>query len=287
MGRYALPTLGSLPPKDITTALVKAAIDPVWSTTTETARRTLDRIEAVLDLAISLGLCPGPNVARWEGHMKNMFPKQSAIAPTRHHPALPFSQMFPFMQELRKREGIASRALEFLILTGVRSGPVRLARWREIVGTVWHIPAQNMKGKKGQEQAHDVPLSRAAMAVLAGLGRGDDDDLIFGSANGTPISDMAMTQTCRRLGFKDKAGETVVPHGFRSSIKDWCRLMARVDDDVSEDILAHVETEKKKKAYGREKLFELRIPVMEKWSAYIDTPPVVADGTVVTLRAAS
>src|SRR5262249_9310910 len=124
--------------------------------------------------------------------------------PVRHHPALPYRAVPGFVQKLRicNSNTVTKLAFEFLILTAARSGEVRWARRSEIHGDTWVIPAKRMKAR----QEHRVPLSARCLEILQQVG----DDRLF------PISNMALTMLLRRLGVD------AVPHGFRSSFKDWC-----------------------------------------------------------------
>ena len=145
-----------------------------------------------------------------------MLPAKGKVRAVKHHAALDWREMPAFMAELRERDGMGARALEFAILTAARSGEVRGARWGEIDldRAVWTIPAARMKG--GRE--HRVPLSDAALAILtAQAALRDDSGLIFhGHRHGTPMSDMTLTAVLRRMGRGD-----LTAHGFRSSFRDW------------------------------------------------------------------
>ena len=102
---------------------------PVWTSKPETANRLRQRIEAVLDYAAAQGLRDGPNPSRWRSHLQNLLPRPSAVRRVHHHPALDWRDMPAFMADLRQRDGISARALEFVVLTAARSGEVRGMRW--------------------------------------------------------------------------------------------------------------------------------------------------------------
>ncbi len=134
------------PVNEIDTADVLAVLQPIWKTKTETAARLRGRIEAVLDAAKAKGLRDGENPARWRGHLANLLPRRQKL--TRgHHAAMPYSDLPGFVVRLRASEGMAARALEFLILTAARSGEVLGARWEEfdLEGGVWKVPGSRMK----------------------------------------------------------------------------------------------------------------------------------------------
>ena len=162
---YASPILGTLPVRAITTALVMRVIEPMWTTKSETASRLRGRIEAILDWAKVRGYRDGENPARLKGHLDHLLPDRKKVRKVKHHVALPYAEIGGFVDELRRQDGIAARALEFLILTAVRSGELRQARWSEIEGSTWVIPAAHTKIHK----EHRVPLSQRAIDILAGL----------------------------------------------------------------------------------------------------------------------
>src|SRR6185312_1220151 len=141
------------------------------------------RIEAILAFATtSRYRQPDENPARWRGHLENLLPKISKVRRVEHHAALPYADISAFMADLRQREGVAARALEFAILTAARTGEVIGAKWGEIDldKALWTVPGERMKA--GRE--HRIPLSGRAIAIIQALPR--DGDRVF------PISDMAM-----------------------------------------------------------------------------------------------
>src|SRR5215472_355093 len=161
---YAYPVFGSLPVQAIDTALVTKAIEPIWQAKPETASRVRGRIEAVLDWAKVRGYRDGENPARWRGHLDKLLPARAKVRKVEHHPALPYAEMGDFLKSLREQEGVAARALKFLILTAGRTGEVISARWGEfdLGSKVWTVPADRMKSGK----EHRVPLSAAAVAII-------------------------------------------------------------------------------------------------------------------------
>ncbi|HKJ94071.1 MAG TPA: integrase arm-type DNA-binding domain-containing protein, partial [Gammaproteobacteria bacterium] len=155
--RYASPVIGDLPVGEVTMPHILRVLEPIWQTRTETATRVRQRIETVLTWATVSGLRSGENPARWEGNLKEVLPNPSKITRVQHHRALPWQEVGTFMVALRKREGMAARALEFLILTAARSGEVRGATWSVIDLRVrlWTVPAERIKAGR----IHKVPLS--------------------------------------------------------------------------------------------------------------------------------
>src|SRR5262249_2999446 len=156
---YAYPVIGDLAPDEITTDHAHAILQPIWQTRNETARRVRGRCEKILDFAKVLGLrrAGEENPFRWTGHLDQVFPKRNKNRDVKHHAAMPCSALPGFMEKLRERDGIATRALEFAILTAARTSEVLGATWDELdlVAKTWTVPANRIKG--GIQ--HRVPLS--------------------------------------------------------------------------------------------------------------------------------
>ena len=166
---YAFPTIGNLSISAIDTGLVLKCLEPIWAPKRPTAERTRGRIEAVLDWAAARGYRTGDNPARWRGHLEHLLDGQAEAQ--KHLAALPYDSVTEFMTKLRARTGMAPRALEFTILTAVRTDASINARWSEIDGSTWTVPPARMKGTKDKRREHRVPLSRAALALLNDLPR--------------------------------------------------------------------------------------------------------------------
>ena len=128
---YAFPVLGTLPVASVDTPLVLKVVEPIWQDKTETASRARGRIESVLDWATVRGHRTGDNPARWKGHLDQVLPAREPLQ-VEHHAALTYAELPGFMAELRQREGVAARALEFTILTAARTGEVIGAHGSEI-----------------------------------------------------------------------------------------------------------------------------------------------------------
>ena len=128
---YATPVFGKLPVAAIDTALVMKVVEPLWAVKSETASRVRGRIEVILDWATVRGFRQGDNPARWRGHLDKLLPARSKVRKVVNHAALPYGEIGPFMADLREREGIAARALEFTILTAARTGEVLAPTWSE------------------------------------------------------------------------------------------------------------------------------------------------------------
>jgi len=272
--RYASKIIGDLPVADIELPHVVSVLKPIWTTKTETATRVRQRIESVLSWAKVSGYRTGENPARWKGNLEHALPKPARLQKIMHYPALPWQEVGAFMIELRKREGIGARALEFAVLTAARSGEVRGATWPEIDlhAKLWTIPATRMKAGK----AHRVPLSEPAIKLLKALPRMEGCPYVFPSPRGKMLSDMSINSVTRRMKVD------AVPHGFRSTFKDWCRTSTSYQDEVSELALAHVSTDATRAAYARDELLPKRERLMREWAKHCDT--VQPKRAVATIR---
>lgn len=274
---YAYPVMGDLLVRDVQKGHVLEALRPIWTEKTETASRLRSRIELVLSYAMQAGYRPeGPNPARWRGGLDEILPAPGRVAKVEHHRALPIDSMGAFMGRLRAAEGNGARALEFAILTAARSGEVRGATWAEIdrEAKTWTIPAARMKAGK----EHRVPLSAAALAVLDRADRLAGTDLVFPAPRGGTMSDMTLTAVLRRLEVP------AVPHGFRSTFRDWAAERTAYPGDMAELALAHAIESKVEAAYRRGDMFEKRRRMMTDWAAFIARP--AAAGAVVGIGAA-
>lgn len=259
---YAFPMIGKLQVMDVGQAQVLNVLQPIWKDKTETANRLRGRIEQVLDWARVRGFRDGENPARWRGHLDKLLPAPAKIARVVHHRALAIDAMPNFMGELRQRKGIAPRALEFLVLSAARSGEVRGAIWSEIDmgAAVWTVPAERMKAHK----EHRVPLSPQALALLASLPRIDGNELVFPAPRGGVLSDMTLTAVMRRMELD------AVPHGMRSTFRDWTAERTNFPREVAEMALAHTIGNAVEAAYRRGDLFAKRAEMMSAWSKFLE-----------------
>lgn len=267
---YAFPIIGKLQVGDVGQAQVLNVLQPIWKDKTETANRLRGRIEQVLDWSRVRGFRDGENPARWRGHLDKLLPAPTKIARVVHHKALPIDAMAGFVAALRQRKGVTARALEFLVLTAARSGEARGATWSEIDmdAAVWTVPAERMKAHK----EHRVPLSPQALALLASLPRIEGNDLVFPAPRGGVLSDMTMTALMRRMEVD------AVPHGMRSSFRDWAAERTDFPREVAEMALAHTIGNAVEAAYRRGDLFAKRAEMMAAWAQYV-APLFDADPT--------
>lgn len=258
---YAYPIAGGLLVRHVELAHVLAILEPIWTTKTETAKRLRGRIEQVLDWAAARGHREGSNPARWRGHLDKLLPPPSKVTRVEHRAALPIREAPAFMRLLRIAEGMGARALEFVVLTAARSGEVRGAVWDEIDlrEAVWTVPGNRMKAGK----EHRVPLSQAAVELLTALPRAADTNLVFPAPRGGQLSDMTLTAVLRRMHVP------AVPHGFRSTFRDWAAERTNYPREVAELALAHTIGDKVEAAYRRGDLFEKRRRMMTEWARFL------------------
>jgi len=276
VNRYANPIIGHLPVDEIDLQHILKILEPVWQEKTETATRLRQRIESILSWATVSGYRKGDNPARWKGHLDAILPKPGKIKGVKHFKALPWQNIGAFMQDLRKHDGMGARCLEWLILTACRSGEARLATWDEIdIETrTWTIPGERMK--TGKE--HKVPIVDDALKLLESLPRFQGSNYIFTAARGGPLSDMTISAVCRRMKVE------AVPHGFRSTFRDWCAENTNFAREVAEMSLAHAIGNAVEAAYRRGDLFEKRRRLMDAWARFINQTQTNA--TVTPIREA-
>jgi integrase len=274
LSTYCYPTIGDLAVADIDVGLVLKCIEPIWTEKPDTAGRVRGRIEAVLDWAAARGYRTRDNPAQWKGHLDKVLPPRRQIARVQHHAALPYPEIPAFMADVRARDDVSARCLEFTILTAARTGEAVGAAWKEIdlSGKVWTVPAERMKG--GRE--HRVPLSDRAIEILETLPR--EGEFVFpGGKAGKALSNMALLMTLRRMGRND-----LTTHGFRSTFRDWCAESTNYSREVAEMSLAHAISSDVEAAYRRGDLFAKRRRLMAEWSKYCAKPVATAD--VLPLR---
>lgn len=271
---YAYPTLGKMAISDVGLPHILNVLKPHWETKTETMTRVRQRIEAVLAWATVHGHRSGDNPARWKGNLDAILPKPSKIAKVKHHKALPIDDMGEFMARLRRKRGVAARALEFLILTASRTSEVRGATWDEIDidGAVWVIPASRMKAEK----EHRVPLSDEAIALLKMMPSGPG--AVFITARERQLNENAMSNLLKRMDVD------ATVHGFRSTFRDWAAERTSYPHHVCEMALAHTIKNSAEAAYRRGDLMEKRARLMQDWAKFCGN--IQPKGEVVPLRAA-
>ena len=270
---YASPVFGDKPVNEITLKHIMEVLEPIWHTKTATASKVQQRVARVLDWAKVREYREGENPARWKGNLSELLPSPSKIMSVRHHPSLPYPQVYGFIKEIREHPGNASRCLEFTILTAARTRESTGAQWSEVdfEAGVWTVPAGRMKG--GVE--HRVPLSDAAIDILKGQ-QGQDDTFVFpGLHEGNHLSDAAMMERVKDLKttYIDKDGRRVTVHGFRSTFRNWSGEETHFPRDICEAAMAHTLKNKTEAAYFTSDVLKKRAALMGQWATYCTTKP--------------
>jgi len=249
-----------------------------WLAKAKTADRVRNRIQLVLNYASARGHRPeGVNPAEWS-QLKHILPSPAKVTKAKPYSAVPYADAPAVMAELDRRDGVGVKALQFAILTAARRGEIVGATWSEIdlKERLWTIPASRMKA----DREHRVPLSDAAIDLLKSLPTEADNPSLFIGAQQAALSDMAMTQTLRRL----RPGATV--HGFRSSFSDWAHETTAFSNHVIELSLAHSIGNAAEKAYRRGDMLDRRRKLMSAWAVYCRSKPVAveADNKPIPIR---
>ena len=281
LDNYAVPIIGKMTVDAISVHDIQKVLVPIWTTKTETASRLRGRIENVLAWATVKNHRAGDNPARWKGNLDAILPKPGKIAKVTNQPALALDDVAAWWKALNKREGMAARALEFLTLCASRSGEIRGATWDEFSNLdgdapLWTIPKERMKA--GNE--HRVPLTPEAVAILKALPRLAGDDTVFSAPRGGALSDMTISAVMRRMhgdatnsggkGWADRqSGKGAVPHGLRSTFRDWTTERTDYPRDMAEIALAHTVGSEVERAYRRGDMLEKRRAMMADWAAFL------------------
>lgn len=289
---YAYPVIGNMLVSDIAMRDVKNVLEQetttsdgqtgkLWFVKTETAKRLLGRIKTVLDFATVNEYRTGNNPAQWTGYLDTQLPSPKKLQKVEHHPAMPYPLMGDFMEKLRKNESISAKALEFLILTAVRSGSVRMAEWSEfdLDKKLWVIPAEHTKAR----QEHRVPLQPQAIKLLKSLPVMAGTKIVFASPTGKALSDMALSQLMRGMRQHGELTVEAVPHGFRSTFRDWAAEQTNYPDEMRKIASGHTVSDAVKKAYERTDLLDKRRNLMNEWGQFLDQPSLKPSNKVTKL----
>jgi integrase len=244
---------------------VLSILKPLWASTPETASKLRGIIERVFDGAKVRGFRTGDNPAAWRGHLKALLPPRRTL--TRgHHKMMPWADVPAFIKSLRQQQGLGAMALEFTVLTCVRTSETLQAEWAEfdLKAKTWTIPG-GFDGRMKEELEHVVPLSLRAIEILETVAPMRTGDLVFpGVKKGKPLSDMTMTAVRKRMELKG----TVDVHGFRSSFRTWAGDTGTCPREVAEGCLAHAIGDAVEAAYNRSTMLERRRLAMNAWANF-------------------
>ncbi len=283
LDKYAVPVLGQMLVQDITLQDILLILQPLWSTKHTTADKLRRKINEVLDYCTVKGHRSGPNPARWEGNLSHVLGTKSANASDEHFPALQLQDLPRFWAALNGRNGMGAAALRFQTLTATRAGAVRLMTWDEVdlEAKVWTVqPGRQSSKIKAKDAPGRVPLTDEMIALLKALPKQASGNLVFWAPRGGALSDAVMGKLMRTIheadlmagnkGFLDaKSKQIVVPHGTRSTFKNWSVEKTSYEWQLSEAALWHRLGGKVETSYARTDMIERRRHMMEDWGRFV------------------
>lgn len=285
LNTYAKPELGRMLVNDIGVPDVLRVVKPIWDTKTQTAMRLRAEIESILEYAKTHGYRSGDNPARWETLKHAGLAKPSKVAATENHPAIALTDATSWFAAVRKRDGTAARALEFIALNASRSGEVRGMKRSEYdaKAKIWTVPASRMKSRK----EHRIPLSDEAIAIIEKQPQLDGSEYVFASPSGGILTDAAISATMKRMTKGDgeqwtdpKNGRPAVPHGLRSTFRDFIGEKTTYPNEMAELALAHTVGNKVEAAYRRADMIEKRRHMMQDWANFLYGNRAASDNVI-------
>jgi integrase len=254
---HVLPKLGKVPVTDLDQRDIRDTLAPLWHTKADTARKALNRLSIVMRHAAALGLDVDLQATE---KAKALLGKSRHVA--KNIPAMAWADVPGFYASLEEPTP-THLALRLLILTGVRSNPLRHIRLDQIEGDVWTIPAEAMKGRKGATEAFRVPLSTEAQCIIDLARPHARNGFLFPNNRQGVISDMTLSRHMERRGLEAR------PHGFRSSLRDWLAEATNAPHEVAEAMLAHVVDGGTVRAYRRTDFLEQRRVLAGRWAKLV------------------
>jgi integrase len=263
---YVFPAIGGMAVDTVDTDHVLRVLKPIWKTKHDTAAKIRGRIERILDWAKAKKLRNGgENPARWRGHMEHLLASNVKI--DKHHEAVAVEEIPEFMRKVRACERVPARALEMLCLTATRTDEVRSARLSEfdLKRKLWVIPAERTKTGKRSGEPHVVPLSDRAVAIVEAQRRVVKDPNAYVFAGARSGGKMGSNQMYKAM--LEVNGRGPVPHGLRSSFRDWCGENGH-PRELAELSLAHAVGGKVERAYARSTLVKRRREIMDSWARF-------------------
>lgn len=254
---HVLPKLGRIPIEEIDQKDIKNTLAPIWHSKADTARKAMNRLSIVLRYGAAMGL---------DVDLQATDKAKELLGRTRHVsqniPALHWKEVAPFYASLS--DGAPTQlALRLLILTALRSKPVRFCNLNDIDGDVWTIPAEYMKAREGKATDFRVPLSQEALNVIEAAKPFARDGYLFPNTRRGVISDMTMSAFMKRKGMEAR------PHGFRSSFRTWCAEATDTPREIAETALAHTVGGSVERSYNRTDFLEQRRVLMERWADHV------------------
>ena len=254
---HVLPKLGKVPVTDLDQRDIRDCLAPIWHTKADTARKAMNRLSIVLKHAAALGLDVDLQATE---KAKALLGKSRHV--TKNIPAMAWADVPEFYASLEEAT-LTHLALRLLILTGVRSSPLRNIRLDQIEGDIWTVPAEAMKGRKGATEAFRVPLATEAQRVIDLARPHARNGFLFPNTRGGVISDMTLSRHMERRGLEAR------PHGFRTSLRTWLAEATDAPHEVAEAMLAHVTDSGVVRAYRRTDYLEQRAKLGERWADHV------------------
>jgi len=258
---HVLPKLGHIPIAEISQLDLRDCLAPIWHKKSETARKALTRTSICFEHAAALGIDVDLQAPRKARALLGKPNKSSS-----NIPSLPWTEVPAFYQSLNEGS-VTHLALRLLILTGVRSKPIRFMREEQVTDDVWIVPAEHIKGRKGATSDFRVPLTSEAQKVISQARQHARDGYLFPSVRKGVISDATMSRLMERREM------TARPHGFRSSLRVWLAEATDASHEVAETMLGHVVGSSVVRAYRRTDFLEKRRILLERWAAHLTGSP--------------
>jgi integrase len=254
---HVLPKLGKVPVTDLDQRDIRDTLAPIWHTKADTARKAMNRLSIVLKHAAALGLDVDLQAT---DKAKALLGKSRHVA--KNIPAMAWTDVPDFYASLEEPT-LTHLALRLLILTGVRSTPLRNLRLDQMEGDVWIVPAEAMKGRKGATADYRVPLSREAQRIIDLARPHARNGYLFPNTRGGVISDTTLSRMMERRGLEAR------PHGFRTSLRTWLAEATDAPHEVAEGMLAHVVDSGVVRAYRRTDFLEQRAKLADRWADHV------------------
>ena len=280
LSRYATPVIGNYDVDDITTVQIANVLKPIWASKRELAKKIRVRLDKIFVWLKAKGYRSEASPAKWVD-LKPILDPLGRNKATTHHPAINFKSAPGWFEIVQSKSSISARALEFLCLTAVRSGDVRFMPWSEVdlETMVWTIPPLR-EGTKLKEREHQVPITQRMLNVLRQMEELRESEYVFPSAKGGPLSDNTLSKMMRHIhgheikdgrpGFLDQqSGRPAVPHGLRSTFRDWVAECTDYPGELAEIAIQHKHGTNTELAYRRLAQVEKRRPLMKQWGEYL------------------
>jgi len=266
--------LKNRPIESITRDDIISIIEPVWKRTPETGRIMRSQLEIIFNYAKGRRWMETENPAAWKGGLEAIL-KPIDRKNVKHHRAMDYNDIPVFISELRSREAVSARAMEFLILTATRTSETIAATFEEfdLENRIWSIDAKRMKSGR----PHKIPLSGRAVEIIGECKALARSQYLFSGQRGSHLSNMAMLILLKkRMGYND-----LTVHGFRSTFRDWAGDCTTYPREIAEAALAHSVGNAVERSYRRRDALDRRRELMNMWADYCDGK---SSGEVVRLH---